>query len=99
MKCELCGWAEKPESVPSMSRHIGAYHQEVVPDQVVVWRDAEMVFVPEYDGEERLIDVYVKKVVPAPKPVIPFEEQPLVVESLEDFEDEATVIDLDEEPE
>ena len=99
MKCELCGWAEKPESVPSMSRHIGTYHQDIVPDHVVVWRDAEMVAVPEYDGEERLIDVYVKKIVPAPKPVLTYEEAPLVVESVEEFEDQPQVIDLDEQPE
>jgi hypothetical protein len=98
MKCELCDWAEKPESVPSLSRHIGTYHQDIVPDQVVVWRDSELVAVSEYDGEEQLIEVFVKKVVPSPKaPIVDLAS--LEVESLEDFEDSPRVIDLDELPE
>lgn len=63
MKCELCfGWAESPESLPSMTRHIETFHQDIIPDQTVVWRDGEMVVVKEHDGEERLITVYAKKV-------------------------------------
>jgi hypothetical protein len=98
MKCELCGWAEKPESVPSMSRHIGTYHQDIVPDHVVIWKDAEMRSIPnsDFDIEDFIIEVPVKKIVPAPKDVL-IEEQPLQVETVEDFEDEVTVLDRDEE--
>ena len=100
MKCELCGWAEKPESVPAMSRHIGTYHQDVVPNQVVVWREAEMICVDHYDGEETLINVDVKKIHPLIKPsIIENFEASLVTESADDFNNTPHVIDLDEQPE
>lgn len=103
MKCELCRWQEKPESTVSMARHIGTYHQDLVPHQIVVWRDGEIVHTTEYDGEEQLISVDVKKVHPLIKPEILKQidevEKKLVTESVEDYEDSPQVIDLDEEPE
>lgn len=97
MKCNLCGWNEKPESVSSMSRHIGTYHQDIVPDQVVIWKDAEMCSIlgSEFSVEDTVIEVSVKKIVPAPKEVL-IQEQPLQVETLEDFENKVTVLDKDE---
>lgn len=98
MKCEICYWAEMPDSVPSMSRHIGTYHQDIVPDQVIVWKNSEMILVEKYNGKDQLINVYVQKVVPSPKEKPLFDYVPLETETVKDFEDTPTVIDLDELP-
>lgn len=68
MKCEPCGFQEKPDNMNKMTQHAETCQKVDVDKAKVVWRKGEIAVVHKKVKNDRVFEVELRKLASAPKP-------------------------------
>lgn len=68
MKCEPCGFQEKPDNLAKLKSHVESCNKVDLDKTKIVWRDAQMTATYKAKKSEHLFQVELKKLASAPRP-------------------------------